>query len=174
MALLDEIEAAIPALRAYAHALLRQREGADDLVQDTLERALAQQRQWRGEGSVRGWLFRILLNRLRDSHRRARHAPVLTLVPDLLPDTGGAADAAGDRLALHEVHAAMGRLPEEQRAALLLVALEGMSLAEAARSLGLPEGTLASRLARARASLREMTGRDGALRARTHGKDNPP
>lgn len=71
MPLLDEIEAAIPALRAYARALLRQREGADDLVQDTLEAALARQGQWRGEGSVRGWMFRILLNRFRDGRRRA-------------------------------------------------------------------------------------------------------
>lgn len=159
MSFLDEIEAAIPSLRAYARALLRDRDGADDLVQETLMLAVARRGQWRGEGALRGWLFRILLNRFRDGLRRARAAPVLALVPEPV------APAAGDaRLQLAEVHAAMGRLPEDQRAALLLVALEGMSLSEAAAALGVGDGTLASRLARARAALRQMTGRDGEPR----------
>ena len=159
MPFLDEIEAAIPGLRAYARALLRDREAADDLVQDTLETALARREQWRRDGPLRSWLCRILLNRFRDGLRR-RHpvAAVLALVPD--PSDAPAARQAEGRLALAEVHAAMGRLPEDQRAALLLVALEGMSLAEAARALGCAEGTLASRLARARAALRQMTGRE--------------
>lgn len=158
MPFLDEIEAAIPGLRAYARALLRDREGADDLVQDTLEAAIARQGQWRGDdGSLRGWLCRILLNRFRDGLRRRRPTAVLALVPD--PPDLPAGRRVEDRLALTEVHAAMGRLPEDQRAALLLVALEGMSLAEAARTLGCAEGTLASRLGRARATLRQVTGR---------------
>lgn len=159
MPFLDEIEAAIPGLRAYARALLRDREAADDLVQDTLEAAISRQSQWRREGPLRSWLCRILLNHFRDGLRRRRPvAAVLTLVPDP-PDPPAARQAEG-RLALAEVHAAMGRLPEDQRAALLLVALEGMSLAEAARTLGCAEGTLASRLARARMALRQMTGRE--------------
>jgi len=161
MPFLDEIEAAIPGLRAYARALLRDREAADDLVQDTLEVALVRASQWRGEGSLRAWLSRILLNRFRDGLRRNRAAPMLTLVAEPTAPPQGE-----PRLALAEVHAAMGRLPEDQRAALLLVALEGMSLAEAASVLGLAEGTLASRLARARASLREMTARDRQSPAR--------
>ncbi|WP_395541609.1 sigma-70 family RNA polymerase sigma factor [Neotabrizicola sp. sgz301269] len=160
MPLLDEIEAAIPGLRAYARALLRDRDAADDLVQDTLETAVARAGQWRGEGSLRGWLCRILLNRFRDGLRR-RPAPVLALVPEPAAPPQGEA-----RLMLAEVHAAMGRLPEDQRAALLLVALQGMSLAEAAQALGCAEGTLASRLARARAALRQMTGRDEGPRPR--------
>lgn len=161
MPFLDEIETAIPGLRAYARALLRDREAADDLVQDTLEAALARRGQWRGEGSLRGWLCRILLNRFRDGLRRRRPAAmVLSLVPDI-PDPHASRQIDG-RLALAEVHAAMGRLPEDQRAALLLVALEGMSLAEAATALGCAEGTLASRLARARAALRQMTGHEAA------------
>lgn len=159
MPFLDQIEAAIPGLRAYARALTRDREVADDLVQDTLEAALARQTQWRGDGPLRAWLVRILMNRFRDGLRRQRPAAaVLALVPD--PADPPAARAAEGRLALAEVHAAMGRLPEDQRAALLLVALEGMSLAEAASVLGCAEGTLASRLARARATLRQMTGRE--------------
>jgi RNA polymerase sigma-70 factor (ECF subfamily) len=158
MPFLDEIEAAIPGLRAYARALLRDREAADDLVQDTLEAAIARQGQWRGDGSLRGWLCRILLNRFRDGLRRRRPTAVLALVPEQ-PDLP-AARRTEDRLALTEVHAAMGQLPEDQRAALLLVALEGMSLSEAARVLGCAEGTLASRLGRARATLRQLTGRE--------------
>ncbi|MFO1202402.1 MAG: sigma factor, partial [Tabrizicola sp.] len=63
MPFLDEIEAAIPGLRAFARALVRDREAADDLVQDALETALARQGQWRGDGALRGWLCRILMNR---------------------------------------------------------------------------------------------------------------
>lgn len=163
MAFLDQIEAAIPGLRAYARALLRDAEAADDLVQDTLEAALSRQRQWRGEGSLRGWLCRILLNRFRDGLRRRRPVAVLAQLPETadLP----AARHAESRLALAEVHEAMGRLPEDQRAALLLVALEDMSLAEAASVLGCAEGTLASRLARGRTALRQMTGREAQARA---------
>lgn len=166
MPFLDEIEAAIPSLRAYARALLRDRDAADDLVQDTLVAAVSRRSQWRGEGALRGWLFRILLNRFRDGLRRGRSAPVLALVAE-----PAAAPVTEARLHLAEVHAAMGRLPEDQRAALLLVALEGMSLSEAAQVLGLAEGTLASRLARARAALRQMTGRDEDPRSR---KGNAP
>lgn len=157
MPFLDEIEAAIPGLRAFARALARDRETADDLVQDTLEAAISRQGQWRGEGALRGWLCRILMNRFRDGLRRQR--PVtLAVVPDVVDAASGR--RAEGRLALAEVHAAMGQLPEDQRAALLLVALEGMSLAEAARTMGCAEGTLASRLGRARATLRQMTGRE--------------
>lgn len=158
MTVLDEIEAAIPALRRYAYALARDSADADDLVQDCLERALARRALWRGEGPVRAWLYRILLNRFRDGRRvaaRVHLVPVegiLALTPP---------DGQETHLALREVHEAMGRLPDDQRAALLLVALEGMSLAEAARTLGIPEGTLASRIGRARAALRQMTGHSG-------------
>lgn len=159
MPILDEIEAAIPALRRYAHSLVRDRDGAEDLVQDCLERAISRQRHWRGDGPVRAWLFRILLNRFRDDRRRwASRAQLVSIdtVPELARSGG-----QNVHLELSEVHEAMGRLPPDQRAALLLVSLEGMTLAEAADVLGLPEGTLASRLGRARAALRQMTGRAG-------------
>ena len=159
MTVLDEIESCIPALRRYAHALLRNRDEAEDLVQDCLERALARRNHWRGDGPVRAWLFRILLNRFRDDRRSAATRAHLVL----LDDTADLKQSGGQEahLDLREVHAAIGRLPHDQRAALLLVALEGMSLAEAARVLEIPEGTLASRLARARLALRAMTMRDG-------------
>ncbi len=159
MSLLDEIEASIPMLRRYAHALSRDREDADDLVQDCLERAVARRDRWRGDGPVRAWLFRILLNRFRDQRRGA--GARVRLVPASAATEPSRSGGQEDRLALHEVHAAIGRLPADQRAALLLVALEGMSIAEAAGTLQIPEGTLTSRLARARQALRRETGRDG-------------
>lgn len=155
MSFLDEIEAMIPALRRYARALAQDRAVADDLVQDCLERALQQRDSWRGSGSLRGWMFRILLNLHRDGRRRASH---LVVVPDA-PEPSRPGGQEG-HLQLREVQAAVQRLPEDQRRALLLVALEGMTLAEAAAALDIPEGTLVSRLGRARAALREMTGRE--------------
>jgi RNA polymerase sigma-70 factor, ECF subfamily len=159
MTLLDEIESCIPALRCYAYALVRDREGADDLVQDCLERALARRSHWRGDGPVRAWLFRILLNRFRDQ-RRGVAASVRLVPAGAMLETARVGDQE-DRLALREVHEAIGRLPTDQRAALLLVALEGFSLADAAKALDIPEGTLTSRLARARQTLRRATGRNG-------------
>lgn len=157
MPFLDEVEAAIPALRRYAHGLVRDRDAAEDLVQDCLERALSRRGMWRGDGPLKAWLFRILLNCFRDDRRRLASRPQLAPIDGIAePARSGGQEA---HLSLRDVHDAIGRLPEDQRAALLLVALEGLSLAEAAGVLGVPEGTLASRLGRARAALREMTGR---------------
>lgn len=167
MTVLDEIEAAIPALRRFAGALLRDRVAADDLVQDCLERALARRAAWRGEGSVRAWMFRILVNLHRDALRRHAGGAHLNVVGDGIAELSGPGPQEG-HMALREVQAAIARLPEDQRQALLLVALEGMALAEAAAVLGLAEGTLASRLARARAALRAATGRDAQKAARPH------
>lgn len=100
------------------------------------------------------------MNRFRDDRRSASgRAQLVQLDTIAEPMSFGGQQT---HLILREVHDAMGRLPLDQRAALLLVALEGMNLAEAARVLEIPEGTLASRLARARATLRVMTGRDSA------------
>jgi RNA polymerase sigma-70 factor (ECF subfamily) len=158
MTVLDQIEAAIPALRRYAHALVRDRARADDLVQDCLERAVAKRHLWRGDGPLQAWLYRILLNRHRDLIRAAGPPGHLVAVQDLAaePAHSGGQEA---HLALAEVHAAMGRLPPDQRAALLIVALEGRSFDEAASILDIPKGTLMSRIARARATLRVLTGR---------------
>lgn len=153
---MDEVEAAIPALRRYAHALLRDREGADDLVQDCLERAMRGRSGFRGDGPVKAWLLRILLNCFRDGYRRTKVGPVLVAIDGTQPVAReGGQDA---RLALREVQEAISRLPEDQRAALLLVTVEGMAISEAAELLSIPVGTLASRVARARAALRKMTG----------------
>ena len=167
MPILDEIEAAIPALRRYALALSRDRDLADDLVQDCLERALKSRQSWRRDGPVQAWMFRILQNLFRDEMRRRPRRPHLVPVEDVTSSAIGQSGGQEDHLALQAVHDAMGRLPEDQRAALLLVAVEGMTYDQAAKVLSIPRGTLMSRLARARATLRLMTGRSGAA-------DTPP
>jgi RNA polymerase sigma-70 factor (ECF subfamily) len=159
MTILDEIEAAIPALRRYAGALVRDRDAADDLVQDCLERAVARRGDWSGQGPVRAWLFRILLNRHRDLRRSAPRPGHLVPVEGLFPEPAVLPSQDG-HLAVAEVRAAMERLPDDQRHALLLVALEGLSFEAAAEALEIPKGTLMSRLARARANLRALTGRE--------------
>jgi len=161
---LDKIETQIPALRRYAHALMRDAEAGDDLVQDCLERAVAKLHQRRPDGALRAWLFRILINRHRDLMRRAPRPGHLIAVEDLPAEPSRPAGQEA-HMALRETEAAIARLPEDQRRALLLVALDGATFDEAAAMLDIPRGTLMSRLARARASLRTMTGRGGATPA---------
>lgn len=162
---LDEIENHIPALRRYARALTRNGDLADDLVQDCLERAIRKKSLWRPTGSLKGWLFRILLNVYRNDRRRQRHSAHEAL--DSLPVEPAAPPPQQDRLALAEVSRAMDNLPDEQREALLLVVLEGMSYADAAKVLEIPAGTLMSRLSRARATLKRLTEGSDEPRLRT-------
>ena len=163
-AFLDEIETHVPALRRYARALTHDVDSADDLVQDCLERAIRKRGLWRPTGSLRAWLFRILLNVYRNDLRRRRRAPATQQLDARFVEPGVFPAHYGS-LALAETARAMQALPSEQREALLLVAVEGMSYAEAAGVLGIPSGTLMSRLARARAALRRAT--DDGPRLRT-------
>ena len=150
------IEAHIPGLRRFACALLRgDRQGADDLVQDCLERALSSWHLRRAEGDLRGWLYTILYNRfLSERHRRGRRG-----VPDAsleaaeaeLPGVDGGQDWA---LEQRDLLRGFAGLPEEQRSVLLLVGVEDLSYGEAARVLGVPIGTVMSRLSRGRERLR--------------------
>ena len=157
MQFLDEIETHVPALRRYARALTRDTDRADDLVQDCLERAIRKQALWQPTGSLKSWLFRILLNlyrnELRTNRRRGEHVAVDTLLvePSIAPAQPG-------RIALAEMSRAIDLLNVEQKEALLLVVLDGMSYAEAAEALSIPIGTLMSRLGRARAALRTAVG----------------
>lgn len=155
---LDEIEGCVPALRRYARALTHDPDRADDLVQDCLERAIRKRGLWRPTGSVRSWVFRILLNVHRNDLRRTRRSPTPLSLDDAMPGNEPAGpDVQPGRLALAETARAMQALPDEQREVLLLVAVEEMSYAEAAATLSIPVGTLMSRLARARAALRGLT-----------------
>jgi RNA polymerase sigma-70 factor (ECF subfamily) len=143
----------MPRLHRYARALRRNREDADDLVQDTLERAWARAALWRGVGDMRGWLFSIMHNLHVDALRRG-HLDLVDLV-DPMPDIAVAAPQA-ERLALRDLDAALAALPFEQRQVLLLVALEGMAYAEIAQALDIPIGTVMSRLSRGRERLRAL------------------
>lgn len=153
---LDEIEECVPALRRYARALTHDADRADDLVQDCLERAIRKHGLWQPSGSIRSWVFRILLNVHRNELRRRRRAPVSLEIPANIDPA--APDVQPGRLALAETARAMEALSPEQREVLLLIAVEQMSYAEAATVLSIPVGTLMSRLARARAALRHLTG----------------
>ena len=166
MDFLDEIEASVPALRRYARALTRNADRADDLVQDCLERAIRKRSLFRPTGPVQAWLFRILVNIWRNSLRSDRRRGEHVAYDALLVEPSIPAPQHG-RLALGEMNRALGRLPDDQRETLLLVVLEGVSYEEAATILGIPIGTVMSRLSRARAALRTLTGTGDEPRLRT-------
>ena len=158
--MLDEqaalIEAQIPGLRRFARALSRgDRERADDLVQDGLERAIACWQRRRSEGNLRGWLYTILYNRFLSEERRRRCRGMQLQLADAgeaeLPEVDG-----GQYAALHhrDLLRALQELPQDQRSVLVLTAVEDLSYQEAARALGVPIGTVMSRLSRARERLR--------------------
>ena len=150
----DRVMQQVPALRRYARALTGEHSAADDLVQDCLERALSRAHLWRRPDSLRGWLFAIMHN-VHANHRRA--AARRPQINELNEDTHSAvAPSQLDSVHVSQVAAAVGLLAEDQRRVLLLVALEGMKYEEVARLLGVPVGTVMSRLSRARDRLREL------------------
>ena len=155
------VEACIPALRRYASALLRSQQDADDLVHDTLLRALDKLHSHRGRDDIRPWLFAIMHNLFVSQVRRAR----IRMAGEAKSE--GAREAASpgsqeDGLRWREVLCALDALPEEQRAVILLISVEDLSYAEVSGVLGIPIGTVMSRLARGRERLRHlMQGQEG-------------
>jgi RNA polymerase sigma-70 factor, ECF subfamily len=151
----------IPRLRRYARALTGDRSAADDLVQDTLERALSRFHLWRRGSDLRAWLFTIMhniyVNQVRARVRQHQEAME---------------EAAAESLQAHEpdwveiraIGDALARLPDEQRSVLLLVGLEQFTYDEAARILDIPVGTVMSRLSRGRERLRVLIGSDPKAR----------
>jgi len=144
----------IPRLRRYALALAGDPAAADDLVQDTLERAITKRHLWRRRGSLRAWLYRILYNVFlnQTAYRRRRQAEVEFDAAPALAE----APRHDTRLLCRDIAGAMRALPPEQRAAIALTAVEGLSYDEAAEVLGVPIGTLRSRLSRGREQLRAL------------------
>lgn len=144
--------------------MLGDRAAADDLVQDTLERAWSRVAQWRTGSDLRAWLFGIMHNLRVDQLRRG------SLATHSLDEAAGEVPTRAtqaDRLEVMDIEAALRQLPDEQRAVLLLVALEEMSYAEVAAALGVPAGTVMSRLARGRERLRLiMAGRQSGATLR--------
>jgi RNA polymerase sigma factor (sigma-70 family) len=152
--MLLQVEPVIPALRRYARALVRDRAAADDLVQDCLERAV---RRWhqRRDANVGAWLFAILHNVAVDQFRKVAARGRHVAINEIGEDTFGEAAAQEHRLMYQDVLNKLAKLPEEQRSVLLLVAVEDLSYADAAKVLNVPLGTVMSRLSRARERLQQ-------------------
>lgn len=148
---LSRLEAELPALRRYAITLVRDGDRANDLVQDCVERALSRRHLWRRPFSLRGWLFRIMhnlhANNVRAFSRRPATVPL---------DTASELRVAPEQLThveMTETMHAFERLSEEQREVLVLIVVEGLTYRQAAKVLGIPVGTVVSRIARARERL---------------------
>jgi len=153
-----DLEAHIPGLRRFARALLRgDRTHADDLVQDTLERAISRWHQRRGNGDLRAWVYTILYNRfLSDRARRLRRQEWSSSLTAIREDDWPVVDGGQEQsLAYSDVMRSFSELPEDQRAVLMLVGVDEFAYEEAARILDIPIGTVMSRLSRARERLRE-------------------
>ena len=142
----------LPGLRRYARALTGDAWAADDLVQDTLERACRKWLLWRSGSNLRAWLFTLMHN-LYLNQRRGVTA-TLALDDDALAALPNPDGPAHDTLL--DLDRCLQRLPAEQRAVLLLVTLEDMAYADVARVLKIPVGTVMSRLSRARSRMREL------------------
>lgn len=151
------IEAEIPRLRRYARALTRDISAADDLVQDCLARALSKVHLWQAGTDLRAWLFTILHNQYVNHVRRAVREGAAVALSETEPLLTSQPNQS-KRLELRDLERAIAKLPEEQRAVLLLVGLEGMRYEEVAVVLDVPVGTIRSRLSRGREMLRQLMG----------------
>jgi RNA polymerase sigma-70 factor (ECF subfamily) len=159
----SRLEEQIPRLRRYARALTRDVNRADDLVQDTLVRALAKQHLYQTGTNLRAWLFTLMHNQHVNDVRRANRDGSNIDVQEMSTVLVATTDPTASRQ-LHELERALARLPIEQREAILLVGLEGMRYDEAAEVLEVPIGTVRSRLSRGRDALRRLLGMEGEVR----------
>jgi RNA polymerase sigma-70 factor (ECF subfamily) len=151
------IAAEIPYLRRYALRLAKDPDRADDLVQDCLERALRKRHLWLGRGHIRSWLYRVLHNVHVNGCRHPQDRYVTTTAHDEAVARLAEPARQDRRMECRDMAAALGRLPMEQREAVVLIGVEGRPYEEAAVMLGIPVGTVRSRLARGREALRSMT-----------------
>lgn len=155
----DRLIDLLPRLRRFATALCRSRDVADDLVQTACEKALAASASWTPGTRFDAWLFRILRNAWIDALRRRRSEGPAAGPEDLSGLIGARGDVEVEaRLMLQSAWEAIGRLPDDQREVLLLVCVEEFSYGETAGLLGIPMGTVMSRLARARERIAAATG----------------
>ena len=162
----------IPALRRYARALTGDHEAADDLVQDSLERAWRKSGHWKSELPLRPWLFTLMHNVYVNGIRKKRPV-VLDDPPDDIVDP--ACSGPQRAMDLRDLENGLTQLPDPQREVLLLVCLEEMRYEEVARVLDVPLGTVMSRLHRARQSLRKIMRQDRHLAASmANATDNGP
>jgi RNA polymerase sigma-70 factor (ECF subfamily) len=156
-----DLVAALPRLRRYARVLTGDAHRADDLVQDTLARAWEKRRLWRAGSDLRAWLFTIMHNvHVNQYAMRQREFAMASLDAEEGPAAGWeipVRPTQAARVELAEVLVQIGRLPVEQREVLLLAAVEELRYEEIGDLLGVPIGTVMSRLSRARDKLRRMT-----------------
>ncbi|NBJ13482.1 sigma-70 family RNA polymerase sigma factor [Microvirga arsenatis] len=156
----DGIMASLASLRSFAVSLTRDVNRAEDLVQETILRAISRQESFEAGTNLQAWLFTILRNLFFSAHRKSQrevedadgsHAAALITIPD-----------QEDRIVVQDLEAALAKLPKEQREAILLVGAEGLSYEETAEALGVKVGTIKSRVNRARNRLAELMGLSGA------------
>lgn len=157
----SQIVELLPKLRRYAVALVRDPSRADELVQDTVAKALRSAEQFQPGTNLRAWLFSIQYSQFISTLRREARRPT----SPLQDDAGHCFGAFEDAIVLRELDRAVGQLPKNQRAALLLAVLEDMSYEEISRVVGAPVGTVRSRISRARHRLRRHFGEDMAIRS---------
>jgi RNA polymerase sigma-70 factor (ECF subfamily) len=153
------VEPEIPRLRRYARALTRATDRADDLVQDTLVRALSKIHLWQPGTDIRAWLFTIMHHQYVNTVRREAREKATVNIEHVSSTLVATTDLTARRQ-LMELDRALARLPSEQREVVLLVGLEGMDYGSVAQILGVPIGTVRSRLSRGRERLRELMGRE--------------
>lgn len=154
-----QIVVLIPKLRRYARALTQDKESADDLVQDALERALTKVELWKRGTDMRAWLFTVLhnvhINNLKKNRRWAENLPI-----EVATETLSYSDTQLAEIELKDCLNALQLLPIEQREVIILVAIEGMNYTQVATVTDVPIGTVMSRLSRARQSIRRLMDRD--------------
>jgi RNA polymerase sigma-70 factor, ECF subfamily len=153
------VEQEIPRLRRYARALTHATDRADDLVQDTLVRALAKIHLWQPGTDMRAWLFTIMHHQYVNTVRREARERMTVGIEHVSSTLAAVTDPTARRQ-LIELDRALALLPEEQREVVLLVGLEGLPYESVAQVLDVPIGTVRSRLSRGRERLRELMGRD--------------
>jgi RNA polymerase sigma-70 factor (ECF subfamily) len=150
----------LPRLRRFARTLTRHADDADDVVQLALGRALARHEQWDPASRLDSWMYGIVRNawidELRARRRRGQPVDMEEVAEAGIPDPN---EAESDMMSVQE---ALARLPEEQRTAVMLVLVEGLSYKEAAAAMNVPIGTLTSRLARGREALQSLLGGEGS------------
>ena len=149
------VERELPRLRRYARALTRRADRADDLVQETLVRAIAKSDLWQAGTDIRAWLFTIMHNQHVNMVRRAMRDDATVDIEQMSSSLTAITDPTASRQ-LRELDTALARLSAEQREVILLVGLEGMSYEAAAQILEVPVGTVRSRLSRGRDALRQL------------------
>ncbi|MEY2919375.1 MAG: hypothetical protein RL261_680 [Pseudomonadota bacterium] len=164
----EQVGRLLPRLRRFARALTRHAADADDLVQLAVERALMRSQQWQPGSSLTNWMLAIVRNAWIDETRARRRRDAVLAPEDAAAEVG---DTGTERdIELWSIQSALERLPEEQRLAVALVLIEGLSYREAAQVMDVPIGTLTSRLARGRLALQAMLTDQGTTREASEDK----